>query len=125
MRVVAGAQRERAAAATADRLDQLLRLLLLIEVVLQPPALQPRAAVGEHRDDVARFDADVALRRVADERRPPAALQASRRASLRSPAQRRLPLTDAAAGAADVAAAVAAGPATGFGTGFTNSACHA
>ena len=74
-RVVAGAQRERQRL-RRQMLDQLLRLLLLIEVVLQPPALQPRAAVREHRDDVARLDADVALgacrRRAPPRAAPPA-----------------------------------------------------
>ena len=49
--------------------DELLRLLLLIEIVLQAPALEPRAAVGEHGDHIARVNAHVAFARVADERR--------------------------------------------------------
>ena len=43
--------------------------VLLIEIVLQAPAFQPRAPVGEHRDDVAGLDANVALGGVADQRR--------------------------------------------------------
>ena len=35
--------------------DQLLSLLLLIEVVLQPPALEPSASIRELGDDVPRF----------------------------------------------------------------------
>ena len=39
-----------------------------VEIVLQPPALEPGAAVREHGDDVAGLDADVALGCLADER---------------------------------------------------------
>jgi hypothetical protein len=39
----------------------------VIEIPLQPPALEPRALVGEHGDDGARFDPHVALARVADQ----------------------------------------------------------
>jgi hypothetical protein len=49
-------------------LDQFLRLLLLIEVMLQAPAFQSRAFVREHRDDVARFNAHLALGGVGDKR---------------------------------------------------------
>ena len=47
--------------------DELERLALLIEVVLQPPALEAGASIGDDRDDVLRLDHDVALGRVAND----------------------------------------------------------
>ena len=46
--------------------NKLLRLLELIEIMLQAPALEARAAIGEHGDHVARFEADVAFAGLAD-----------------------------------------------------------
>src|SRR5262249_42226427 len=67
--VGAGVQRERQRLRRLVVLDELLRLALLVAILLQLPALEPRAAVGEHRDDVQRFDAHVTLGGIADERR--------------------------------------------------------
>ena len=123
-RIAAGAQRERQRL-RRQVLDEFLRLLLLIEVVLQPPALEPRALVREDRDDVARLDAHVALGGVGDERRR------ERRGRLRRrpPARRRRAARRAAggrvpAGRRSRTRRPVADPATGFGTGFTNSACQ-
>ncbi len=48
--------------------DELDRLAFLVLIMLEPPALQPRTAVREDRDHVARFNAHVAFARIADER---------------------------------------------------------
>src|SRR4030095_776760 len=49
--------------------DELLRLLVLIEEVFQPPALQPGAAIRKHSNDILCFDFDLALRILPDEGR--------------------------------------------------------
>jgi hypothetical protein len=62
-------QRERKRLAAGFPFDQLLRLLLRVEVMFQPPAFQPRATVREHGDHVGRLDTDIAFAGVADDRR--------------------------------------------------------
>ena len=66
--IVRRSQRERQRLGAELVLDELLRLFLLIEVVLQPPALEARAAIREHGDDVVGLDADVTLDRIPNHR---------------------------------------------------------
>src|SRR5438874_1143194 len=59
---VAGTKRERQ---RLERLNELLRPSLLVQIVLEAPALESAPFVREYGDDVPRFDADVALGCVA------------------------------------------------------------
>src|SRR5262249_13205850 len=47
--------------------DELLRLSLLIQVFLEPPALETSAAVRENGDDIPSFDADISLGALAND----------------------------------------------------------
>ena len=125
-RFVGGAGENGSGCVSDTSVAQAPRLPELIEVVLQAPALEARAAVGEHGDHVARFEMDVVF---AWPRR-----QLSPR-SMRLSSELAVPLFDAAEAAlrsspapapdavAIVPAAVVAVVAVpdGFGTGFTTS----
>ena len=98
--------------------------------MLQAPALEPRAAIREHGDDVARFDADVALRRLADERRRRRG-RGGAGAGIAATAERRIRRCRQAwqsppcrCRPAQTSSRLARSGA-GFGTGLTNSACQA
>src|SRR5205814_10234708 len=63
-RVVRRAKAERERLQAQVVFHELLRLFLRVEIMLQPPALEPRTTIREHRDHVAGLDADIALRRL-------------------------------------------------------------
>ena len=67
--LVAGPQREGQRMCGGKRCDdQLDRFSGRVVVVLQLPALQPGAPIGHDRDNIAGFNADIALGGVSDQR---------------------------------------------------------
>ena len=93
----------------------------MIEIVLQPPALEPRPAVGKDRDHIVGFDADVALRVGHQGGRGGDLGPQAAGADVRLFGAGVEPAGLAAAGAEEAASGV---PVTGFGTGFTTNPCQ-
>ena len=72
--------------------DELLRLLLLVQVMFQPPAFQPRALVREDRDHIVRLHAHFTFGGFGDE------CSRQRRGELGSSSRRHIGRGDAVGG---------------------------